>query len=72
MHADDRMEQPIVTQGWLARRLEVTPMTARRALHALMDLGIVKESTGYKRNQRFAYPEYLALFDDSPESVQPT
>jgi Fic family protein len=61
---DVLLEQPIVSQGWLAQRLETSAMTAGRALQSLTDLGLVHELTGFRRNRRYAYDEYLALFGD--------
>jgi Fic family protein len=55
-------EQPIITARWLARRLEVVFATASKVIRRLVELEILKETTGFRRNRRFAYDAYLDLF----------
>ncbi|MFL5250912.1 MAG: hypothetical protein ACJ79V_24090 [Myxococcales bacterium] len=42
--------------------------TANTVAIKLLGLGILQEETGFKRNRRFRFAPYLALFEDAPES----
>jgi Fic family protein len=55
---------PIVTIAFLQRELNLTFQGASGIVQRLEELGLVEESTGYRRNRRFVYAEYLQLFDD--------
>jgi Fic family protein len=41
--------------------LETTRPTATKAITALVDAGVLAETTGRKRDRTFAYAAYLAL-----------
>lgn len=64
--------QPIFSVPSVASVLHVTFHTALRAVTQLEDLSIVEELTATRRNRRFRYSPYLALFHDDvdppPES----
>jgi hypothetical protein len=36
---------------------------------ALMNLGLVRELTGYRRNRVFAYDQYLAILGEGTEPI---
>ncbi len=55
--------QPIVTVPYIAERLSCTHRTASLYLRKLLSFGLLSETTGYKRNRRFRYDAYLALFE---------
>ncbi len=38
-------------------------VTANNHIARLEELGILRETTGYKRNRRFSFVPYLALFE---------
>jgi Fic family protein len=54
--------RPLATVTELADHLGVTHQTANRLVMDLTRLGILRESTGYRRNRRFVFHDYLALF----------
>ncbi len=53
---------PIVDSTDIARALSVNMTTAMRMINDFIELGILKETTGYKRNRVFIFEEYVALF----------
>jgi Fic family protein len=65
---DALFESPIVTPRYLEQRLNVTYATANNIVARMVDLGILKESTGFKRNRRFEFTPYLALFASATEA----
>lgn len=52
---------PVLTVASVVRLLETTKPTAGRAIDALVDAGVLVETTGRKRNRSFAYQAYLDL-----------
>jgi predicted transcriptional regulator len=54
--------QPIVSAVYVRDRLEVRYQTANELIERLVAKDILAETTGRKRNRRFAYKRYLALF----------
>ncbi len=54
--------QPYVTANEVATHLEVTHQTAMSLIRDFVRLGILEETTGFKRNRRFLYREYFDLF----------
>lgn len=64
LRALDRLyEHPMITVRVLERELEVNYATANSILLRMQELGIIEESTGYKRHRRFKYAPYVALFE---------
>lgn len=59
--------RPLVTVPFLQDELHITFAGANGIVQRLVDLGILAESTGYRRNRRFIYRDYLALFSDAAE-----
>lgn len=63
---------PIVTVAFLRRELALTFAGANGVVERLEELGILVEQTGFRRNRRFAYSDYLRLFiegtDVAPEA----
>ena len=55
-------QQPIVTVPFVRDRLGVRYQTANELIERLVGKGILIETTGRKRNRRFAYRKYLDLF----------
>ena len=66
--------QPIVNSTWVQHELDVAKATANKVLTKLEDAGIVRETTGFKRNRLFRYDEYVDVFDSltdlSPDTTQ--
>jgi hypothetical protein len=46
----------------VAAHLDVTHQTAMSLVRDFMQLGILEETTGYKRNRRFLFRAYFDLF----------
>ena len=72
---DVLFESPVVTVRLLEQRLQVTFPTANSVASRLVELGVLRERTGYARNRRFVFEPYLALFEAdsamSPSSAGP-
>lgn len=60
---DALYRQPLVNATWVQRRLHVAPATANKVLARCEAAGILRETTGGRRNRLFRYDEYLDLFD---------
>ncbi|MFO0686925.1 MAG: Fic family protein [Sandaracinus sp.] len=60
---DVLFEQPIVTVRLVEQRLDVTFATANSVVARLVEVGVLRERTGYARNRRFVFEPYLSLFD---------
>ncbi len=58
-------KKPITSAGEIHEKLEVSLPTANSLLSDFMELGILIETTGYKRNREFEFSDYLNLFKDS-------
>jgi Fic family protein len=61
--------RPIVTIRRAAKELGLSVPTLAKSLARLIDLGIVHELTGKRRNRRFAYRKYLAVLDRGTEPL---
>lgn len=60
----DRLyRQPIVNGTWVERELDVAKATANKLLARMESAGILRETTGFKRNRLFRYDEYVDVFD---------
>ncbi len=55
---------PIVSVNWVMERTDLAFARANELVRELVDLGLLAEITGLKRNRRFSYAPYLALFAD--------
>jgi Fic family protein len=55
---------PRVTAADVSAILSVTPKTANELIQNLVDLDILAESTGNKRNRVFTFTEYVKLFSE--------
>jgi len=53
---------PIVDSEDVAKELNVNKSTALRLIDNFVELGILKEMTGFKRNRIFIFEEYVILF----------
>jgi Fic family protein len=58
---------PIVTSASVMRLLITSRPTAGRALDALVDAGILVETTGKRRDRTFAYEGYLQRLREGTE-----
>lgn len=61
--------RPLVNVGLVDERLKIAFVTAARLLDSLVELGIVEEITGARRNRVYRYSPYLALFADPTPKI---
>lgn len=61
---DTLFSQPIVTTSMVAEVLDVSRPTANAILKRLVSLEVLTEVSGRRRNRRFTYGPYLALFEE--------
>lgn len=54
---------PIVDGQEVSRQLSINPSTVLRLIENFIQLGILKEITGYKRNRVFIFEKYIQLFE---------
>ncbi|MCS6898124.1 MAG: Fic family protein, partial [Nitrospira sp.] len=64
---DHLFEHPIVTVGPVRQWLNVTAAAANNLVNRLVEVGLLREITGYARNRRFRFEPYLQLFEDTGE-----
>jgi Fic family protein len=62
---DFLFEQPLVTISTVERKLKCVYVTASKLVEHFVRLGLLKEITGHRRNRRYRYEPYLALFEPS-------
>lgn len=55
-------KNPILDGAQIAEILEVHASTANRLTADLIELGILREMTGYRRNRVYAFEPYIKLF----------
>lgn len=59
---DSLYRMPLITVSDVQRLLRVTPVAANNLVQALVNSGVLKEYTGYKRNRIFVFDGYFELF----------
>ena len=62
-------ERPILPLSEICRRTELSFPTASKSIDTLIQLGIVRELTGGRRNRMFAYDRYLAILNEGTEPL---
>jgi Fic family protein len=67
---DYLFEQPLITVRMIERRLQCVYVTARKLVDQLVDLGLVRETTGFQRNRRYRYEPYLSLFEPASQPAK--
>jgi Fic family protein len=68
---DHLFEQPLTTIRLVQQSLNCSYDTAAKLVTQFQELGLLQESTGGKRNRRFRYEPYMALFESSSATVSP-
>lgn len=53
---------PITDSKQVSELLGISPSTANRLIKELIELEILSESTGYKRNRKYIFTEYFKIF----------
>ena len=61
---DRLFDQPIVTVATVRGWLGVSNPAANKLVGRLVEIGLLRETTGYVRNRRFRFEPYLRLFED--------
>jgi Fic family protein len=62
--------QPVISVKAAARITDLSFGMANTLVNQFVELGILQETTGHKRNRRFSYERYLNLFTD-PDTEAP-
>jgi len=62
-------ERPITTLNDLCQRTGLSFPTATKGIDRLVNLGIIKEITGWRRNRVFAHDRYLAILNEGTEPL---
>jgi len=57
--------KPIINVKEVEKILDVTTKPANRIIQDFVEMGILEEITGYKRNRLFLFKDYYKLFADS-------
>ena len=57
--------RPIVSAQRVAEATSLSFANANVLIKRLIELGLLMETTGQRRNRRFSYEPYLALFKDA-------
>lgn len=60
-------DHPIVAVATVREWLEMTPAGANTLVNRLVEVGLLREITGYARNRRFRFDPYLRLFEEPEE-----
>jgi Fic family protein len=60
---DRLFSQPLVNAAWVERVIGVTASTANKVLDRMCAAGVLRETTGNRRNRLYRYDEYVNLFD---------
>ncbi len=66
---DRLFDHPVVKVQTVRDWLGVTPAGANNLVNRLVEVGLLREITGYARNRRFRFDPYLRLFEE-PEETQ--
>jgi Fic family protein len=65
---DRLFNHPIVTVAAVRDWIGVTPAGANNLVNRLVEIGLLREITGYARNRRFRFDPYLRLFEEPEEA----
>ena len=62
--------KPLISVAAGSRQLGISAPTVRKSIYHLVDLGILRETTGRKRDQTFVYDAYLNILTQGTEPIQ--
>jgi Fic family protein len=62
-------ERPVITLNEVSRRTGLSFPTSANGMASLVDLGLARELTGYRRNRVFAYHRYLSVLNEGLEPM---
>jgi len=57
-------QRPIFNVNSVAELLQISPQAANSLTDRFVELGLIREITGQKRNRIFRYDPYIALFSE--------
>ena len=60
---DALFRQPLINAAWVQTQLDVTSPTANKSIDRLEGLGVLRETTGNRRNRVYRYDAYVDLFE---------
>ena len=63
-------KQPIISVPLAVKELELTAPTVRNALEHLARMGMVRETTGKKRDRIYLYDPYVKILDEGTEPLR--
>ena len=63
---EDLFKTPFTSVAGIREATKLSASNANTLAAKFLDLGILKEATGQRRNRAFVYDEYLQLFEDQP------
>jgi Fic family protein len=61
--------RPLLSASQISKALGITTPTVNQALSRLIDIGIVRETTGRRRGRTFAYGSYLDILSEGTEPL---
>jgi Fic family protein len=62
-------ERPVITLNEVSRRTSLSFPTSAKGMTSLVNIGLVRELTGFRRNRVFAYDRYLAILGEGTEPL---
>jgi Fic family protein len=69
---DHLFEQPVISVKIAAEYLQCSYIYANKLIHQLVELEMLRETTGGQRNRRYAYKPYLDLFEPPKPAAEET
>lgn len=64
------LRRPVISSPVAVKATGLVPNTVGKALRALIEIGLVKELTGQKRNRLYSYPRYLDVLSEGTEPIR--
>ncbi len=66
---DHLFENPLISTRLVERHLQCSYVTASKLIDQFVELGLLREVTGWQRNRRYRYEPYLVLFESSNPAI---
>ena len=61
------LERPMASPNWIRQKTQLSQATVNACLRQLVQLSIVKEITGQKRNRLYSYTQYISIMNQGTE-----
>jgi len=61
------LERPMASPTWVRQKTQLSQATVNACLRELVQLGIVREVTGKKRNRLYSYSQYINIMNQGTE-----